>query len=77
VMIVGDMFHNDGLVSLRASEGSTVRIQNGAPMLLSTGTVYSGGEAHFALIPALAIPFVVLAAFAILGCRSLLRRQQA
>jgi len=65
----------DGLVHIGVSEGAQVLVQHGAPVLQGEGTVSGPGEYHFALIPAVAVPFAVLVAFAIVGCRSMLRRQ--
>ena len=74
-LIGKDLFVNDGLVPMRVSEGAQVTVQNGVPILQGAGTVSAGGEYHFALIPVLAVPFAVLVVFAIIGCRSLLRRR--
>ena len=75
VMIGKDLFPKDGLISMRVSDGAIVHVQDGVPALLSQGTLYSGGGYHFVLIPALAVPFVLLVVFAIIGCRSLSRNQ--
>ena len=71
------LFPKDGLISLRVSDGATVLVRHGIPTLLSNGAIYSGGDYHAALIPAMAVPFAILFAFAIVGCRSLLRKQTA
>lgn len=73
VMIGKDLFTNDGLVPVRVSEGSLVKVENGVPVLQGEGTISNSEKYNLALIPALAIPFAVLVAFAIIGCRSLLR----
>jgi len=74
-MIAKELFPNDGLISMRASDGATVQVQHGVPTLMSVGTLQGSGEWHLTLIPALAIPFAILLAFAILGCCSLFRKQ--
>ena len=74
-MIGKDLFINDGLVPLRVSDGALVAVQNGVPILQGEGTVSASEKYQFALIPALAVPFAVLVAFAIIGCRSLLRNR--
>jgi hypothetical protein len=87
-MIGKRLFPQDGLVSLRASDGATVQIQHGiltlqgegvnygpGLTLQGEGVNYGPGEYNVALIPALAIPFAILVAFAVLGCRSLFRKQ--
>jgi len=73
VMIGKDLFINDGLIGLRASEGAQVKVENGSPILLGTGIVSAGEKYQLVLIPALAIPFAVLVGFAIIGCRSVFR----
>jgi hypothetical protein len=50
-------------------------VQDGVPILQGTGIISAGEKYNVALIPAVAIPFAILIAFAIIGCRSLLRRQ--
>ena len=72
-MIGKDLFINDGLVPIRVSDGAQVAVQNGVPVLQGEGIVSPGEKYHLALIPVLAVPFAVLVAFAIIGCRSLLR----
>ena len=74
-MIGKRLFPQDGFVSLRASDGATVQIQHGILTLQGEGVNYGPGEYNVALIPALAIPFSILVAFAVLGCRSLFRKQ--
>ncbi len=78
VMTARSLAPADGLVSMRVSDGATVRVQHGVPELLSYGTLSSGGEWHIrAAAVALLIPFLILVAFATLGCHSLLRKQIA
>jgi hypothetical protein len=76
VTIGKDLFRKDGLVTMRASDGATVQVKDRVPVLLSSGTVLSGKEWHVALIPALAVPFALLVAFAVRGSFSLSPQQE-
>lgn len=62
-----------GQVLIHASEGSSLRVQNGAIQVLAAGSSGTGVERlGGAFVPAVAVPFVVILGFAVVGCCSVL-----